>query len=105
MWFSLNLGFGFFHFFGHELEITKDERESERNEGLEISGRKNKKNGFTISDAFLWCCGFLRENDKSEKLEKRKKNKISKKENIFLKADVAIFWHLSTDVATLTTKI
>ena len=33
------------------------------------------------------------------------KKKISKKENIFLKADVAIFWHLSTDVATLATKI
>ena len=83
MWFSLNLGFGFFHFFGHELEITKDERESERNEGLEISGRKNKKNGFTISDAFLWCCGFLRENDKSEKLEKRKKKKSVKKKIYF----------------------
>ena len=55
-------------------------------------------------DAFLWYCGFLKEKDKSEKLEKRKK-KIGKKENIFLKADVAIFWHLSTDVATLATKI
>ena len=42
------------------------------------------------SDAFLWYCGFLKEKDKSEKLEKRKK-KIGKKENIFLKADVAIF--------------
>ena len=49
----------------------------------------------------LW---ISKEKDKSEKLEKRKK-KIGKKENIFLKADVAIFWHLSTDVATLATKI
>ena len=55
-------------------------------------------------DAFLWYCGFLKEKDKSEKLEKRKK-KIGKKENIFLKVDVAIFFHLSTDVATSATKI
>ena len=52
----------------------------------------------------MWYCGFLKEKDKSEKLEKKKK-KIGKKENIFLKADVAIFWHLSADVATLATKI
>ena len=39
------------------------------------------------SNAFLWYCEFLKEKDKSEKLEKRKK-KIGKKENIFLKVDV-----------------
>ena len=57
------------------------------------------------SDAFLWYCGFLKEKDKSEKLKKRKK-KIGKKEKIFLKANVAIFFffcHLS--VATSATKI
>ena len=26
-------------------------------------------------DAFLWYCGFLKEKDKSEKLEKRKRKK------------------------------
>ena len=83
MGFSLNLGFGFFHFFGHKYEITKDEGESERNEGLEMSWRKNKKNGFIISDAFLWYCGFLKEKDKSEKLEKRKKKKKSVKKKIY----------------------
>ena len=56
------------------------------------------------SDVFLWYCGFLKEKDRSEKLEKRKK-KIGKKENIFLKVDVAIFFHLSTDVATSAIKI
>ena len=55
------------------------------------------------SDVFLWYCGFLKEKDRSEKLEKRKK-KIGKKENIFLKANVAIFCHLSIDMATLATK-
>ena len=54
MGFSLNLGFGFFHFFGHELEITKDEREREIDEGLEMSWRKNKKNGVRCVLVILW---------------------------------------------------
>ena len=55
-------------------------------------------------DAFLWYRGFLKEKDKSEKLEKRKK-KIGKKEKIFLKLMWLFFCHLSTDVATSATKI
>ena len=53
------------------------------------------------SNAFLWYCGFLKEKDKSEQPEKRKKKNFGKNENIFLKADVAFFLPFATSATKI----